>query len=299
MMDESLHNKLERLLSLMEAQSSVNYEKYASPTRPKYFKPRVDLYNQPRMDPYGLEQEDDASATGGPDLLQSKPIATPFPKFNPRDVEIFILEAKAWFKFNQVYEQACMINHMSAQLEGNACEWWASKLHINQAQEGRLFHGWHYFTECLAEQFNPHNARMEAYNKLLALRLTSDAPGAATHHVKHFRDLEGQVNLVDNELVMDLFQGSLTCSLQEKFERNPPVKRWEWYQEVKENDWQRMLLQQSPAYASSEFTPSSPAGTGHYRKPWLANQSAFAPSAGSEPKPEGPSNGPYQCLPPV
>ncbi|KAJ1595398.1 hypothetical protein NDA14_004091 [Ustilago hordei] len=32
------------------------------------------------------------------------------------------------------------------------------------------------------EQFNPCNARMEAYNKLLALRLTSDAPGAATHH---------------------------------------------------------------------------------------------------------------------
>ncbi|CCF47997.1 hypothetical protein NDA11_000927 [Ustilago hordei] len=65
---------------------------------------------------------------------------------------------------------------------------------------------------------------MEAYNKLLALWLMSDAPGAATCHVKQFRDLEGQVNLDDNELVIDLFRGSLTCSLQEKFEQNPPMK---------------------------------------------------------------------------
>ncbi|KAJ1035113.1 hypothetical protein NDA18_000732 [Ustilago nuda] len=49
---------------------------------------------------------------------------------------------------------------------------------------------------------------MEAYNKLLALRLTSDAPGAATRHVEQFRDLEGQVNLGDNKLVIDLFQGT-------------------------------------------------------------------------------------------
>ncbi|KAJ1036697.1 hypothetical protein NDA10_005917 [Ustilago hordei] len=33
-------------------------------------------------------------------------------------MEIFILEAEAWFKFNQVYEQSRMINHMGAQLEG-------------------------------------------------------------------------------------------------------------------------------------------------------------------------------------
>ncbi|KAJ1582484.1 hypothetical protein NDA11_004644 [Ustilago hordei] len=104
------------------------------------------------------------------ELNRSKPITTPFPKFNPRDMEIFILEAKAWFKFNQVYEQTRMINHM--------------------------------------EQFNPCNARMEAYNKLLALRLTSDAPGATTCHVEQFRDLEGQVNLDDNELVIDLFRGT-------------------------------------------------------------------------------------------
>ncbi|UTT89150.1 hypothetical protein NDA17_005448 [Ustilago hordei] len=142
-------------------------------------------------------------------------------------MEIFILEAEAWFKFNQVYEQTRMINHMGAQLEGTAREWWTSKLHIDRAREGRLFNDWHYFTERLSEQFNPCNARMEAYNKLLALRLTSDAPGAATRHVERFRDLEGQVNLDDNELVIDLFRGSLTRSIQEKFERNPPGKRWE------------------------------------------------------------------------
>ncbi|KAJ1597149.1 hypothetical protein NDA14_007187 [Ustilago hordei] len=97
-------------------------------------------------------------------------------------MEIFILEAEAWFKFNQVYEQSRMINHMGAQLEGTAREWWTSKLRIDRAREGRLFNDWHYFTERLSEQFNPCNARMEAYNKLLALRLTSDAPGAATRH---------------------------------------------------------------------------------------------------------------------
>ncbi|CCF48179.1 hypothetical protein NDA11_003885 [Ustilago hordei] len=150
-----------------DKQTNVNYKKYASPTRPRYVKPRVDPYGRPRMDLYGLDQEEDASIMG--ELSQSKPIATPFPKFNPRDVEIFILEAKAWFKFNQVYEQSRMINHMGAQLEGNAHEWWILKLCINRAQEGRLFNDWHYFTECLSEQFNPCNARMEAYNKLLAL----------------------------------------------------------------------------------------------------------------------------------
>ncbi|KAJ1602958.1 hypothetical protein NDA14_002296 [Ustilago hordei] len=196
------------------------------------------------------------------ELIRSKPIATPFPKFNPRDMEIFILEAEAWFKFNQVYEQTRMINHMGAQLEGTAREWWTSKLRIDRAREGRLFNDWHYFTERLSEQFNPRNARMEAYNKLLALRLTSDAPGAATHHVERFRDLEGQVNLDDNELVIDLFRGSLTHSIQEKFERNPPGKRWEWYREVEEIDRQRMLLQQSLARHSLPNATSPPLRTG-------------------------------------
>ncbi|KAJ1597724.1 hypothetical protein NDA14_002239 [Ustilago hordei] len=320
MTDESLNDKLERLLSLMEAQLELtrqgqheehlrhthrsgeeaiepshpedqearegmmgdpptpspasrprqvvsfeelselpvnNYDKYTSPTGPRYFRPRVELYNWPRAESHGFDQEDDASASGDPSLSRSKPVATPFPKFNPRDIEIFILEAEAWFKFNQVYEQARMINHMGAQLEGSAREWWTSKLHIDRGREGRLFNDWHYFTERLMEQFNPQNARMEAYNKLLALWLMSDAPGAATRHVEQFRDLEGQVNLDDNELVIDLFRGSLTWSLQEKFEWNPPVKRWEWYREVEEINQQRMLLQQSSAQHPSA-APSQP-----------------------------------------
>ncbi|KAJ1599398.1 hypothetical protein NDA14_000795 [Ustilago hordei] len=113
----------------MDEQDDVNYEKYASPMGPRYVKTKLDPYSRTRMDPYPLDQEEDSSIMA--ELNWSKPIATPFPKFNPQDVEIFILEAEAWFKFNQ---------------------------------------------------FNPCNARMEAYNKLLALRLTSDAPGAATHH---------------------------------------------------------------------------------------------------------------------
>ncbi|KAJ1038479.1 hypothetical protein NDA10_002389 [Ustilago hordei] len=209
----------------LDEQEDINYEKYASPTGPRYVKTKVDPYSRTRTDPYPLDHEEDTSIMA--ELNQSKPIATPFPKFNPRDMEIFILEAEAWFKFNQVYEQTRMINHMGAQLEGTAREWWTSKLRIDRAREGRLFNDWHYFTERLSEQFNPCNARMEAYNKLLALRLTSDAPGAATRHVERFRDLEGQVNLDDNELVIDLFRGSLTRSIQEKFERNPPGKRWE------------------------------------------------------------------------
>ncbi|KAJ1574122.1 hypothetical protein NDA12_004772 [Ustilago hordei] len=120
MMDSSLNNKLERLLFLMEAQLEL--------TRPRYIKPRVDLYNRPRMDPYGLDQEDDASVTG--DLSQSKPITTPFPKFNPRDIEIFILEAEAWFKFNQVYEQAVM--GLDAQEAGG------SLVHMEGAQVSKI-----------------------------------------------------------------------------------------------------------------------------------------------------------------
>ncbi|KAJ1578001.1 hypothetical protein NDA12_001262 [Ustilago hordei] len=194
MTDPDLNNKLDRLLTLLEAQleltrqvsfnldeqEDINYEKYASPTGPRYVKTKLDPYSRTRTDPYPLDHEEDTSIMA--ELNRSKPIATPFPKFNPQDMEIFILEAEAWFKFNQVYEQSRMINHMGAQLEGTAREWWTSKLRIDRAREGRLFNDWHCFTERLSEQFNPRNARMEAYNKLLALRLTSDAPGAATRH---------------------------------------------------------------------------------------------------------------------
>ncbi|KAJ1582914.1 hypothetical protein NDA12_005497 [Ustilago hordei] len=201
--------------------AETNYEKYASPTGPKYLKTR-DPYSRSRVDPYVQDQEEEASIMAD----RSKPIATPFPKFNPRDIEIYILEAEAWFRFNQVYEHTRMINHLGSQLEGTAREWWTSKLRFDRAREGRLFNDWQFFTKRLAEQFNPRNARMEAYNKLLALRLTSDAPGAATRHVEQFRDLEGQVNLGDNELTIDLFRGSLTRSIQEKFERNPPGRSY-------------------------------------------------------------------------
>ncbi|KAJ1574119.1 hypothetical protein NDA11_006506 [Ustilago hordei] len=102
----------------LDEQDDVNYKKYASPTGPRYVKSRVDPYNKSRTEHYTLDQEEDSSIMA--ELNQSKPITTPFPKFNPRDVEIFILEAEAWFKFNQVYEQSRMINHMGAQLEGTA-----------------------------------------------------------------------------------------------------------------------------------------------------------------------------------
>ncbi|SPC66394.1 related to pol protein [Ustilago sp. UG-2017b] len=223
--------------------TETNYEKYASPTGPKYLKTRVDPYSRSRMDFYVQEQEEEASIMAE----RSKPVATPFPKFNPRDIEIYILEAEAWFRFNQVYEHTRMINHLGSQLEGTAREWWTSKLRFDRTREGRLFNDWQFFTKRLAEQFNPLNARMEAYNKLLALRLISDAPGAATCHVEQFRDLEGQVNLGDHELTIDLFRGSLTRSIQEKFERNPPHELWEWFREVEEIDRQRMLLQQASA----------------------------------------------------
>ncbi|SPC60855.1 related to retrotransposon protein [Ustilago sp. UG-2017b] len=97
----------------LDEQDDVNYEKYASPTGPRYVKPKVDPYSRTRTDPYPLDHEEDTSIM----MERSKPIATPFPKFNPRDVEIFILEAEAWFKFNQVYEQSRMINHMGAQCQ--------------------------------------------------------------------------------------------------------------------------------------------------------------------------------------
>ncbi|SPC67037.1 related to retrotransposon nucleocapsid protein [Ustilago sp. UG-2017b] len=177
--------------------AETNYEKYTSPTGPKYLKTRVDPYSRSRMDFYVQEQEEEASIMAE----RSKPVATPFPKFNPRDIEIYILEVEAWFRFNQV---------------------------------------------------------MEAYNKLLALRLISDAPGAATRHVEQFRDLEGQVNLGDHELTIDLFRGSLTRSIQEKFERNPPKELWEWFREVEEIDRQRMLLQQASARHSQASNASFP-----------------------------------------
>ncbi|SOV02224.1 uncharacterized protein UDID_19144 [Ustilago sp. UG-2017a] len=237
--------------------AETNYEKYASPTGPKYLKTRVDPYSRSRMDPYVQDQEEEASIM----TERSKPVATPFPKFNPRDIEIYILEAKAWFRFNQVYEHTQMINHLGSQLE--------------------------------AEQFNPRNARMEAYNKLLALRLTSDAPGAATRHVEQFRDLEGQVNLGDNELTIDLFRGSLTRSIQEKFERNPPKELWEWFREVEEIDRQRMLLQQASA-RHVQANNASPPGTRLIQSSIPVRRSAAQPYPTRSPAQSYQPSQPYQ-----
>ncbi|SOV09010.1 uncharacterized protein UDID_18230 [Ustilago sp. UG-2017a] len=269
--------------------AEANYEKYASPTGPKYLKTRVDPYNRNRMDPYTMDQEEEASIM----TERSKPVATPFPKFNPRDIEIYILEAEAWFRFNQVYEHTRMINHLGSQLEGTAREWWTSKLRFDRAREGRLFNDWQFFTKRLAEQFNPRNARMEAYNKLLALRLTSDAPGAATRHVEQFRDLEGQVNLGDNELTIDLFRGSLTRSIQEKFERNPPKELWEWFREVEEIDRQRMLLQQASARHLQANNVSSP-GTRLIQSSIPVRRSAAQPYSTRSPAQSYQPSQPYQ-----
>ncbi|SAM71092.1 uncharacterized protein UBRO_21049 [Ustilago bromivora] len=150
--------------------------------------------NQPRTGMPRDEVGDDTKAMGEAHPSEHKLPATPFPKFNPRDVEIFIIEAEAWFMFNRVYDHKSMIHHISSQLE-------------------------------------------------------------ATHHVKRFRDLEGQVNMEDKDLVIDLFRGSLTCSLQEKFECNPPTNIWEWYQEVEDIDCQQMLMQQSTSRHLGVPTP--------------------------------------------
>lgn len=213
-------------------------EKYSTPTGARHSKPRL-----------APNKEDESGYINYKDLLpaQQKTLSYAFPKFNPRDVEIFIIEAEAWFRFNRVCDHETMVNHTGAHLEGSARDWWIAKIRIDRARQGKLFHDWPFFTQRLIEQYNPRNTRMEAYNKLINLKLTSDTPGAATRHVERFRDLEGQVSLEDTELVIDMFRGSLTRSLQEKFERNPPTDRWGWYREVEDIDRQRMLMQQSAA----------------------------------------------------
>ncbi|KAJ1038258.1 hypothetical protein NDA10_004696 [Ustilago hordei] len=80
----------------LDEQEDINYEKYASPTGPRYVKTKLDPYSRTRTNPYPLDHEEDTSIMA--ELNRSKPIATPFPKFNPRDMEIFILEAEAWCK---------------------------------------------------------------------------------------------------------------------------------------------------------------------------------------------------------
>ncbi|SPO30189.1 related to retrotransposon nucleocapsid protein [Ustilago trichophora] len=226
-------------------------EKYSTPTGIRNVHPCPTLVRESTEEDHDLNVNDLQPA-------QPKTLSYAFPKFNARDVEVFILEAEAWFRFNRVTDHETMVNHTGAHLDGAAREWWIAKLRVDRARQGKLFHDWHFFTQRLVEQYNPRNARMEAYNKLVTLKLTSDAPGAATQHVERFRDLEGQVNLEDTELVIDMFRGSLTRSLQEKFERNPPTDRWGWYREVEDIDRQRMLTQQSVARHGSSPAAARP-----------------------------------------
>ena len=67
---------------------------------------------QPRTGMPRDEVGDSTKAMGEAHPSQHKLPATPFPKFNPRDVEIFIIEAEAWFMFNQVYDHKSMMRTM-------------------------------------------------------------------------------------------------------------------------------------------------------------------------------------------
>ncbi|KAJ1037224.1 hypothetical protein NDA10_007758 [Ustilago hordei] len=84
----------QRSMSFMDQSGQLysNYEKYAIPTRPRY--------NQTSMGTPKDVEGDDTMATRETSLTPPKSLATPFPKFNLRDVEIFLIEAKAWFMFN-------------------------------------------------------------------------------------------------------------------------------------------------------------------------------------------------------
>ena len=104
-------------------QPYLNYKKYATPTGPRYSQPYEGI---PRDTKY------DVKNMGEPSPGQSKPLSTPFPKFNLRDVEIFLIEAETWFTFNRVYDHKSMIHHTGSQLEGNAREWWTSKIRIDR-----------------------------------------------------------------------------------------------------------------------------------------------------------------------
>ncbi|SOV07048.1 uncharacterized protein UDID_18703 [Ustilago sp. UG-2017a] len=95
----------------------------------------------------------------------------------------------------------------------------------------------------------------------------------------------------DKDLVINLFQGSLTCSLQEKFEQNPPTSIWEWYREVEDIDHQQMMMQQSASRHPGAVTPRpdpvarlTPSGPPQARPPGLVTSGALY-QFGSQPLP--------------
>ncbi|KAJ1037010.1 hypothetical protein NDA10_002305 [Ustilago hordei] len=154
----------------------TDQEKYTTPTGPRYAKPAI-------PDAWG-------STTSEPQAMVHMGLKTLFPKLDTRDVDIFFLEADAWFKANGVHDHMSMIHHTATQLEGTAREWWKARCHLE-----------------------------------------------------------------DPKFVVNLFWGSLTCSLQEKFEHNPPEDQWAWYCKVEDIDRQHMQHHQN--IARFALTPTS------------------------------------------
>ncbi|SPO30394.1 related to pol protein [Ustilago trichophora] len=288
MADETLFQKLDELIGLVKAQLELTQRINQGDVTRRAYQFREEHEERARQAPEEVDDGDDttvgnpfstptpaarhrrtvAFAPGERTYTDREKYSTPTGIRNVHPRPTLVREstagtaedplAEAWFRFNRVTDHETMVNHTGAHLDGAARKWWIAKLRVDRARQGKLFHDWHFFTQRLVEQYNPRNARMEAYNKLVTLKLTSDAPGAATRHVERFRDLEGQVNLEDTELVIDMFRGSLTRSLQEKFERNPPTDRWGWYREVEDIDRQRMLTQQSVARHGSSPAAARP-----------------------------------------
>ncbi|SNX86180.1 uncharacterized protein MEPE_04889 [Melanopsichium pennsylvanicum] len=111
---------------ILDRRAYTDQEKYATPTGPRYVKP----VTPEAWTGTGSEQDTQPHAA----------LKTPFPKLDTRDIDIFILEADAWFKANGVYDHTSMILHTAAQLEGTAREWWKGKLRVDRHRQGMLFH---------------------------------------------------------------------------------------------------------------------------------------------------------------
>lgn len=174
----------------------------------------------------------------------ARDLKTPFPKMDPRDIDMFFIEAEWWFRQNGIRDHSQMVAYTSQYLEGSAREWWKSKLRADREQEGILFHDWNQFTKRLREQYGQRDTRLDAFNEIQKLRMANDQPGTATRYVERFRDLDGRADMGDQELSMHLFRTGLSRTMQEKFERNAPASLWHWYQEVEAIDQQRGVNQQ-------------------------------------------------------
>ncbi|KAJ1571685.1 hypothetical protein NDA11_007396, partial [Ustilago hordei] len=202
----------------LDEQEDINYEKYASPTGPRYVKTKLDPYSRTRwtLTPWTTRR----TPASWQSLTGQSPLP-PLSKVQSRDMEIFILEAEAWFKFNQVYEQSRMINHMVLNWKG-------------QQESGGP----------------PSSVLIELEKEGCSMIGTTSQSDCQS---KRFRDLEGQVNLDDNELVIDLFRGSLTQHTGEVREEST----WEEMGVVSRDLGLGQIKQGSPA----------PSGYGHHSRP--------------------------------